>query len=115
MHENLITLCRISAPQLTSDDVLAKCRAAAEQIGQGRIRTTRHSREKANDPGLCSKGRSIDWVGFQAALRSATAATWQEQHGTWMLAGGTSLDGDPLSVAVVVTVQSDDVHVWTAF
>ncbi len=46
------------------------------------------------------------------ALRTATAARWQEDHGTWLATGGTDVDGDDLSVActiddgvVVVTIK----------
>jgi hypothetical protein len=111
----LIERCRESAPDLTNHDVLAKCRAAAEQKGNGRVRTIAHSRKKKSNPELGSGGRGVKWSDLQAALLTATDALWQEDHGTWKIIGGTDLDGDPLILAVVVDRQGDDVYVWTTF
>ena len=36
------------------------------------------------------------------ALLSATVATWQADHQTWLVKGGVDLDGDDLDVARLV-------------
>jgi hypothetical protein len=105
--------CRVSAQQLTSREVLAKIRAAAEQKGPGRIRTTNYSRKKAEAPS--QGGRSVSWSDIRAVALSATQATWQEDHGRWMLTGGVDRDGDLLTAIFLVTSDSDDVYVWNAF
>ena len=118
MYEDLkfrIDQCRASAPNITNHDVLSKCRAAAAQQGNGRVRTIDHSRKKKSTPELGRGGRGIKWSDLQAALLTATDAHWQEEHGTWKITGGTDLDGDPLIVTVVVTLSGDDVYVWTSF
>jgi hypothetical protein len=46
----LMRKCRDSAPHLTGEQVIAKCRAAARQEGQARIRTTFYVRRKMNEP-----------------------------------------------------------------
>jgi hypothetical protein len=116
MNEDLAYLmqqCRASARQLTDSKVLAKVRAAAEQKGQGRIRTTRYFRQKMEAPAL--GGRSVSWSDIRAAALSATRATWQEDHGRWMLTGGVDGDGSPLAGIYIVISDSDDVYVWNAF
>jgi hypothetical protein len=109
----LMQKCRASASRLTGSDVLAKVRAAGEQRGQGRIRTTNYSRKKGEAPP--EGGRSVSWSDIRAVALSATQATWQEDHGRWMLTGGVDRDGDPLTAIFVVISDSDDVYVWNAF
>lgn len=46
------------------------------------------------------------------ALLTASRATWQPDHQTWKVAGGTDRDGDDLTLAVVVEA---DVVVVTLF
>lgn len=112
---HLIGRCRSSAQHLTSDKVLSICRAAAEQQGNGRVRTTQHSRSKRVAPWQGASGRNISWSDLREALLTAADASWQEEHGTWRLTGGRDIDGDALTVAVVVALGMDDVYVWTAF
>ena len=38
----------------------------------------------------------------EEAVRTATAAAWQPDRGTWKLTGGMDLDGDPLTVVVAI-------------
>jgi len=109
----LMQQCRASACQLTDGEVLAKVRAAAEQKGQGRIRTTKYFRQKMEAPPL--GGRSVSWSDIRAVALSATGATWQEDHGRWMLIGGVDRDGAPLTGIYIVISDSDDVYVWNAF
>jgi hypothetical protein len=115
MNEDLDYLmrrCRDSAPQLTDKIVLEKCRAAAEQRGQARLRTTSYFRRKMKpqDEG----GRAISWSDLRDAVLSATSAIWQEDHGRWRLTGGMDNDGIPLTIIVMVT-SDDDVYAWNAF
>lgn len=109
----LMTRCRDSARTLTPLDVLSKCRVAAEQSGQSRIRTTSYFRTKASTPD--EGGRSISWSDVRAVALSATSAIWQEDHGRWALLGGVDNDGEPLTAIVMVTTDSDDVYAWNAF
>jgi hypothetical protein len=46
---------------------------------------------------------------------TAVEATWQEEHGTWKLTGGVDRDGEPLTVPIVVLIDTEDVYVWTGF
>jgi hypothetical protein len=55
------------------------------------------------------------WADFQSALMTAVEATWQEEHGTWKLTGGVDRDGEPLTVPIVVLIDTEDVYVWTGF
>lgn len=118
MHEDLKYLadrCRSSAQHLTSDKVLSICRSAAKQQGNGRVRTIGHSRKKQGAPWQDAGGRNIQWIDLREALLTAANASWQEEKGTWKLTGGRDIDGDPLTVAVVVALDMEDVYVWTAF
>jgi hypothetical protein len=36
------------------------------------------------------------------AIATATSATWQADHQSWIVAGGVDLDGDSLRVAVPI-------------
>lgn len=110
---HLIKQCRLSAKELTEEYILEKCFNAGEQKGEGRIRRINHAVRK-QEPSTHG-GRSIKWVDFQSVLMSATGAIWQENHGTWKLTGGLDCDGEPLTVAVVVLITTEDVYVWTGF
>ena len=110
---NLLEKCRNSAKNFTPDDVLKKCIKAAKQEGSARVRTISHSQKKSKSPAF--GGRSIKWADFQSALMTAVEATWQEEHGTWKLAGGVDHDGEPLTVPIVVLIDTEDVYVWTGF
>ena len=109
----LIEKSRSSAKKLTSDNVLKKCIKAAERRGAGRVRTILHSKNKSKSPAF--GGRSIKWADFQSALLTAVKAMWQEEHGTWKLTGGVDRDGEPLNVAVIVLIDTEDIYVWTGF
>ncbi len=109
----LMEKCRTSASTLTEADVLAKCRAAAEQKGRGRIRTTNYGRRKAQAPEL--GGRNVSWSDLRAVALTATRAIWQQDHGRWMLTGGVDSDGEALTGIFIVISDSDDVYAWNAF
>lgn len=104
----LLDVCRASAASFQGTEVLAKCRAAAEQKGRGRVRTTQHSRDRMRE-------RGVKWLDLKIALETATAAQWQDEHGTWKVTGGTDVQGDPLTTAMVVVCESEDVYLWTLF
>lgn len=46
--------------------------------------------------------RSATRVDVIKALRTATAARWQEDHRTWLATGGTDTAGDDLDAACVI-------------
>ena len=111
--DSILEKCRNSAKKLTPEDVLKKCAEAAEQRGAGRVRTIHHSKKKSNSPAF--GGRSLKWSDFQSALRTSIEASWQEEHGTWKLSGGVDRDGDPVTVAIAVSAEDEDIYVWTGF
>ena len=70
-----------------------------------RIRYRRHAYQR-----MAERGASRDDV--QNALLTATDATWQAQHQTFLVSGGLDLRGDDLVCAVDL---EDDVIVVTIF
>ncbi len=116
MNEELNYLtqkCREAAPHFTGNIILEMCQKAAEQQGQARIRITSYCKRKMKPPS--EGGRNLSWSDLRDALLTAKVATWQEDHGRWMVTGGLDNDGEPLTVIVMVTLDSDDVYAWNAF
>ena len=79
---------------------------ALEEIKQLAARNsivyTSHARKRMQQ-------RGADRNDVKNALISATSATWQDDHDTWRVAGGSDLDGDDLTV--YVDIQADVVVV----
>jgi len=75
---------------MTPTQALSAAQAAARV---GRLKFSGHARQRMKERGATEQH-------VNRAVITATRASWQPEYGTWLLYGGTDLDGDDLQVAV---------------
>lgn len=80
--------------------------AAKGAVFQGRLRTSKHARERA-------EARGVQAADLRAAVLSAQEAEHDPPENKWKLKGGTDVDGDPL--VVVISFDGPDPRVVTMY
>jgi len=79
---------------VTDDEALAEIKRIARVIR--RIQPNLHALQRMQERGAVL-------ADVQSALLTATRASWQQEHSSWRVTGGSDLDGDDLTVAVEFT------------
>jgi hypothetical protein len=90
--------------KLTPLEALKEAKNAA-RAGMLKFSEIHYERERKDE-------RKIYRPDVAHAVRSATHALWQPDHGTWKLTGGTNRQGEPIVVCVGIAWVVTVVTVW---